>query len=374
MVESTGRTVICSIVFMDIVGFSKTPVTTQLVMKDRLNSHIRRAVIDISEAERIVIDTGDGVALCFTGDPEDAVFVATAVNDAIRRGGAEVVMTLRIGINLGPVKTVIDLNGQQNVIGDGINVAERVMSFAGENEILISRSYYEVVARLNERYAKLFHYIGMKKDKHIREHQIYALGSLAPKPMEPEPPSAELAYQATDAFAGDLEVVPVPEPGPEPVFPAEWLAAEEQRLTDLIGPLAKVVVARAAQSARDRQAFYDTIASVIPDSADRAGFLAAVPGAPADDLVEPVADAGAEPVPEPAAATSEEATATPAKPTELLLAEIERHLTGHLGPLASVLVKKAAQRTTSLDDLCAELAEHIKDEAARQRFLAAFRP
>lgn len=370
MVERTGRTVICSIVFMDIVGFSKAPVTSQMVMKDRLNSLIRRAVMDIAEAERIVIDTGDGVAICFTGDPEDAVFVATAVNDAVHKGGAEVAMTLRIGINLGPVKTVIDLNGQQNVIGDGINVAERVMSFAGENEILISRSYYEVVARLNERYAKLFHYIGMKKDKHIREHQIYALGSLTAKALEAGLPVPEAVLQPADVLTDDPEAIPVPEPGPDPLFAAEWLAAEEQRLTDLIGPLAKVVVARAAQSAGDTRAFYETIAAVIPDSADREGFLAAAPGMPGTPS-ESTAESSPEPVVEPATVPAADESTLP---TKVQLAEIERHLTEHLGPLAAVLVKKAAQRADGLDSLCEELAGHIKDERARQSFLSAFRP
>lgn len=386
MVERTGRTVICSIVFMDIVGFSKSPVASQMVMKDRLNDHIRRAVVDIADAERIVIDTGDGVAICFTGDPEDAVFVATAVNDAIRKGGAGVAMTLRIGINLGPVKTVIDLNGQQNVIGDGINVAERVMSFAGENEILISRSYYEVVARLNERYARLFHYIGMKKDKHIREHQIYALGSLSAKALEAEPPTSDPVLQPADTPAhvhadspfdapadiltDDPEAIPVPEPGPGPAIAAEWLAEEEQRLTDLIGPLAKVIVSRAAKSAADTQAFYETIAAVIPDSADRESFLAAAPGA-TEPPSEPAAESSPEPVVDPSATPLADDSPMP---TEIQLAEIERHLTDHLGPLAALLVKKAAKRAAGLDDLCAELAGHIKDKRVRQTFLSTFRP
>ncbi len=37
---------------------------------------------------------------------------------------------MRAGINLGPVRLVRDINSQPNIIGDGINVAQRVMSFA----------------------------------------------------------------------------------------------------------------------------------------------------------------------------------------------------------------------------------------------------
>ena len=44
----------------------------------------------------------------------------------------------RIGLNLGPVRLVRDLNGRPNIIGDGINVAQRVMAFADAGQILVS--------------------------------------------------------------------------------------------------------------------------------------------------------------------------------------------------------------------------------------------
>ena len=65
-----------------------------------------------------------------------------------------------------------NLNGRPNVVGDGVNVAQRVMSFAEVGEILVSRSYYGVVARLREGNERLFRYMGSKRDKHVREHQL----------------------------------------------------------------------------------------------------------------------------------------------------------------------------------------------------------
>ena len=84
MIERAGRTVICSVVFIDIVGFSKTPDSRQIAMKARLNELLAQAVGGVAESERLILDTGDGAALCFLGDPEDALFVATAVNDAVK--------------------------------------------------------------------------------------------------------------------------------------------------------------------------------------------------------------------------------------------------------------------------------------------------
>jgi hypothetical protein len=81
-----------------------------------------------------------------------------------------------MGINLGPVKLVKDINGHPNIIGDGINVAQRIMSFARPGQIVVSRSYYDVVSNLASEYAKLFSYEGSRTDKHVREHEIYVVG------------------------------------------------------------------------------------------------------------------------------------------------------------------------------------------------------
>ena len=74
------------------------------------------------------------------------------------------------------MKLVKDINGHPNIIGDGINVAQRIMSFARPGQIVVSRSYYDVVSNLASEYAKLFTYEGSRTDKHVREHEIYVVG------------------------------------------------------------------------------------------------------------------------------------------------------------------------------------------------------
>ena len=68
-----------------------------------------------------------------------------------------------------------DINGNLNALGDGINVAQRVMSFAAPNQVLVSQSYFEVVSRLSDDYKPLFRYDSVRKDKHVREHVVYEL-------------------------------------------------------------------------------------------------------------------------------------------------------------------------------------------------------
>lgn len=78
-------------------------------------------------------------------------------------------------MNLGPVRLVQDLNGQMNVVGDGINVAQRVMSFCEPDQLLVSRSFYEVACRLATDYVNLFTLQGEHLDKHDRAHEVYTI-------------------------------------------------------------------------------------------------------------------------------------------------------------------------------------------------------
>ena len=179
MAEHTNRTFICSVLFLDIVDYSLRSVAEQIALKERFNAVLTQAIAGVATDDRIILDTGDGAAVSFLGDPEDTLFAGMSLRDAVAAqdvtSGPQ--LQIRVGVNLGPVRLVKDINGQPNIIGDGINVAQRVMSFAEPGQILVSRSYYDVMARLSEDYAKLFHYEGAKTDKHVREHEVYAISA-----------------------------------------------------------------------------------------------------------------------------------------------------------------------------------------------------
>jgi hypothetical protein len=177
MPERANRTFVCSVLFLDIAEYSKRPVSEQIHLKDQFNSLIAEAIRDIAPDDRIILDTGDGVAISFLGDPEDALFVAMSLRESFAPKPNETPrLPARIGINLGPVRLVLDVNGQPNIIGDGINVAQRVMVFALPGQILVSRSYFEMVSHVSEGYAKLFRNEGSRTDKNVREHEIYSVG------------------------------------------------------------------------------------------------------------------------------------------------------------------------------------------------------
>jgi class 3 adenylate cyclase len=164
-----GRTLVCSVLFLDIAEYSRRDVAEQVRIKQRFNKVLMEALETVDPAERVVIDTGDGAAIAFLGDPERALYVGLGIFDSAGE------LPVRMGINLGPVSLMKDINEADNVIGDGINVAQRIMGFAQAGELLVSRSFYDVVSRLSEDYASMFQSGGLRKDKHERAHEVYAV-------------------------------------------------------------------------------------------------------------------------------------------------------------------------------------------------------
>lgn len=169
MAQTATRTLVCSVLFVDIVGYSKKGVGDQVRLKQGFNRLLGGALEQVPPRERVVVDTGDGAAITFLGDPEGALFVALEILDKVGE------LPVRLGINLGPVSLMKDINGLDNVVGDGINAAERVMSFAAPGQVLVSRSFFEVMSLLSSDYAALFKQEATRTDKHDRAHDLYAV-------------------------------------------------------------------------------------------------------------------------------------------------------------------------------------------------------
>lgn len=178
MEERDNKTIICSVLFLDIVEYSQKSVSGQISLKDGFNAFLSTALEGIPVTDRIILDTGDGAAISFLGDLEDALKVGLSMRHSLVTAGVymDPPLLVRMGINLGPVRLVKDINNQPNIVGDGINVAQRVMGFADVGQLMVARSYYDAVSRLSHEYADMFHYQGSRTDKHVREHEVYAIG------------------------------------------------------------------------------------------------------------------------------------------------------------------------------------------------------
>ena len=241
MVETSGRTVVCSVLFLDIVEYSKQTVDEQASLKERFNALLAAALESVAQRDRVILDTGDGAAIAFLGAPEDGLFVGLAIRDG---AGS---LPIRMGINLGPARLVKYLNGQVNIIGDVINVAQRVMSFSDPGQLLVSRSYFEVVSCLSTDYAGLFTHRGSRTDKHVREHEVYSVGmagsarAWGPEGDADTPPVVAVAASTAAADAAANAPAKVLDAGANLIISGPSRQSVQKALDELAGGGARLI-------------------------------------------------------------------------------------------------------------------------------------
>lgn len=349
------RTWLCSVVFVDIVEYSVQSVAIQKAWKDRFNQSLGVGIQDVPAADRVILDTGDGAAVCFLGDPEAAMFCGLRMLGALveEEPKRDSPMRARFGINLGPVKLVRDINGNLNAIGDGINVGQRVMSFASDNQILVSRSFYEVASCLSDTYVDLFRYLGVRRDKHTREHTVYEL----------LPPGAR-------QFARTAVATAVEPPRVEaPVLAGEVLERIEGWFSTVVGPLAHLLVRQAAARATSLQELREALLQHVPAGVDRQRALAAW-GAELGGEPSRMAAPGSPHDPDQVDLASRPMTPPPSWDPDLL-ERVRQSLALHVGPLARILVARAAVSARTEEELYQLLSEAIDSERDREAFLRA---
>ncbi|MDQ2687547.1 MAG: hypothetical protein M3Y28_06725 [Armatimonadota bacterium] len=131
---------IAHVLFVDIVGYSRQSTTAQARLLDRLNAAVSDspAFAIARDAHSVQpIPTGDGMALLFFHDVIAPARCALHIARALQ-GAEDGSLSVRMGIHSGLIQTQMDIAGRQNVGGEGINTAQRVMDFGDEGHILLS--------------------------------------------------------------------------------------------------------------------------------------------------------------------------------------------------------------------------------------------
>jgi len=136
------------VLFMDIVGYSRMPTDIQQETLRRLQQIVRSGneFRNAQQQKRLIsLPTGDGMALAFFTDPEGCVRCAVEITRALQ---GQDPIPMRMGMHAGPVYRVEDINTNQNVAGEGINIAQRVMDCGDAGHILVSKSLADVLRQL----------------------------------------------------------------------------------------------------------------------------------------------------------------------------------------------------------------------------------
>jgi hypothetical protein len=156
---------IAHVLFIDIVGYSKLSINEQRAAIDELTQAVRASeqFQNAEAAGRLIkIPTGDGMALVFYKSPEEPVECALEISRALKEHPR---IQLRMGVHSGPVSGVIDVNGQANLAGAGLNMAQRVMDCGDAGHILLSKRVADDLGEY-EHWRPLLHDLGTCEVKH----------------------------------------------------------------------------------------------------------------------------------------------------------------------------------------------------------------
>lgn len=196
---------LASIMFTDIVGYTKLMQTSESAAIELRNRH--REVFDAcheSYRGRIIQYYGDGTLSIFESTA-DAVRCAVEIQRELRK---EPVVPLRIGIHLGDI-----VLADSDIIGNSVNLAARVESLGVAGSVLVSNKVMEEIKNQDDISYELLGNFHFKNDEHPRSiYAISASGLLVPSPDQLtgklEPASQKnkiesIAVLPFDNFTGD---------------------------------------------------------------------------------------------------------------------------------------------------------------------------
>ena len=186
--------------FIDIVGLSNPSLSVkkQIDKIEILNKLIGSCdAFAKAKEKKIVLPTGDGMAIGFFMHPESPLHLAVQLHSKLRtynRGknnSNEDMLGVRIGISSGPIFIVNDMNGNQNVWGPGIILARRVMDIGDNLHILLSGSMAESLIALKDEYKMMIKPLGKYSIKHGQTIPLYS--AFSQEFGNPEPPAKMLS-------------------------------------------------------------------------------------------------------------------------------------------------------------------------------------
>jgi hypothetical protein len=114
MTDRQGQSWLSSVVYVGAAGAVPAVDAERTAARAWLRGQIAAVVAAVPEHERLLVDTADGVAVCFLGDPEDALFAATELRTRLQSASAPgaVPQRFRIGIHVGPIRVIRNADGR----------------------------------------------------------------------------------------------------------------------------------------------------------------------------------------------------------------------------------------------------------------------
>lgn len=157
---------LASVIVLKIPEFTRKPVAEQAKLKARLEALVGLAIKPLPAADRIVLDSPDGIAIVVPGRPRTALGLAM-------RSQAAADIPLCIGVNHGPVKPASDALRGAGLVGDGLAAGVTLANAAAPGRFVASRSFREALKADSPARAADLRAAGMFTDTNVRTHELF---------------------------------------------------------------------------------------------------------------------------------------------------------------------------------------------------------
>jgi hypothetical protein len=167
--------------FVDVVGLSDPllSVKNQMTKIDTLNKLVKSCpTFCTSKVKKLIMPTGDGMVVVFLLNPELPLKLSMELHQQISQYNQDKApsdrISVRIGLNSGPVFITNDINNNKNLWGPGIVIARRVMDIGNDAHILIADKLAEELISLRDEYRAIIKPISDYTIKHGQTIKVYS--------------------------------------------------------------------------------------------------------------------------------------------------------------------------------------------------------
>ncbi len=185
--------VLASVIVLSVEDYARKAVMEQAHLRTRIEDLVRAALKPVEPAQRIVLDTPQGMAVALLGRPRTALDFA----ERVQAGAAG--LPLRIGINHGPITITEDANRGKALIGDGITAGMAMAQAAAPDRVIATRAFRDALEADAPDSAARLGAAGVHTDAQVRTHELFTLDRRAAGARR-----RRLAYAGIAACAGIL--------------------------------------------------------------------------------------------------------------------------------------------------------------------------
>ena len=149
-----------------VAGFGAQAAAQQAAVKRRLEDAVLAATARLAPADRIVLDSDEGLAVVLFGDAESALDLAQDIRE---RAGAD---SVHVGLNHGPL-ALLQEGREARVFGDGLSAAAAAARFAHVDRVLVTEDFARILRITSPDRARELADAGDFTDTRVRMHRFF---------------------------------------------------------------------------------------------------------------------------------------------------------------------------------------------------------